>query len=67
MLQQWHWDMWMRSDIIRKSRECVIPDVSRTYHFGSVGLNVFPYLQELYFAKHKLQKEPHVKLKDIDK
>lgn len=26
-------------------RECVIPDISRTYHFGSTGLNMNPYFQ----------------------
>ena len=26
-------------------RECIIPDISRTYHFGSTGLNMNPYFQ----------------------
>jgi hypothetical protein len=38
--QMWDWDMWMRLEDIRKGRECVVPDVSRTYHFGSSGVNV---------------------------
>lgn len=59
--------MWMRHGMIRKSRECIIPDISRTYHFGSKGLNINPYFQELYFQSHKLQSKPNVKLKDIDK
>ena len=41
----WDWDMWMRLDVIRKGRECIIPDVSRTYHFGASGLNMNPYFQ----------------------
>ena len=32
--------MWMRLPEIRRGRECLIPDVSRTYHFGSSGLNM---------------------------
>lgn len=63
----WDWDMWMRHDMIRKSRECVIPDISRTYHFGSTGLNVNPYFQEIYFQSHKLQSKPNVRLRDIDR
>ncbi|XP_052257109.1 protein O-linked-mannose beta-1,2-N-acetylglucosaminyltransferase 1-like isoform X3 [Dreissena polymorpha] len=63
----WDWDMWMRNNGIRKSRECIIPDVSRTYHFGAKGLNVNPHFQESYFSKHKLQSKPDVKLKDVDK
>lgn len=62
----WDWDMWMRTDAIRKDRECVIPDVSRTYHFGASGLNMNPYFQEHYFKKHTLNSVPDVVLRDID-
>lgn len=65
--KQWDWDMWMRTPMIRKDRECIIPDISRTYHFGSKGLNINPYFQELYFQKHSLMAKPNVKLKDIDR
>ena len=51
--------------MIRKDRECIIPDISRTYHFGSKGLNINPYFQELYFQKHSLMTKPNVKLKDL--
>ena len=44
-LQMWDWDMWMRLPDIRQGRECVVPDVSRTYHFGSSGLNIHSYFQ----------------------
>ena len=43
--QMWDWDMWMRLPDIRQGRECVVPDVSRTYHFGSSGLNIHSYFQ----------------------
>ncbi|KAH9490603.1 Protein O-linked-mannose beta-1,2-N-acetylglucosaminyltransferase 1 [Bulinus truncatus] len=65
--KQWDWDMWMRSAGVRKDRECVIPDISRTYHFGSKGLNMNPYFQELYFKKHSFLSEGMVKLKDVDR
>ncbi|GFS24644.1 protein O-linked-mannose beta-1,2-N-acetylglucosaminyltransferase 1 [Elysia marginata] len=65
--KQWDWDMWMRSSGIRKERECIIPDISRTYHFGSKGLNMNPYFQEVYFKKHSLQAEGDIKLKDVDR
>lgn len=41
--QLWDWDMWMRMPEQRKGRECIIPDVSRSYHFGIVGLNMNGY------------------------
>ncbi|CAI9736532.1 protein O-linked-mannose beta-1,2-N-acetylglucosaminyltransferase 1-like [Octopus vulgaris] len=65
--KQWDWDMWMRANFIRKDRECIIPDISRTYHFGSKGINMNPYFQEVYFKKHSFMTLPNVQLKDIDK
>lgn len=56
------WDMWMRTDDIIKGRECIIPDISRTYHFGSKGMNVGSFMQAIYFKKHALNKVPDVKL-----
>ncbi|KAL5022574.1 hypothetical protein ScPMuIL_001729 [Solemya velum] len=65
--KQWDWDMWMRTNTIRKDRECIIPDISRTYHFGSRGLNMNPYFQEVYFKNHSFVKTANVKLKDVEK
>ena len=59
--------MWMRLPTVRKNRECLYPDVSRTYHFGASGLNMNPYFQELYFKKHSLNTLPHIVLNDLDK
>lgn len=64
---RWDWDMWMRQPANRKGRECLYPDVSRTYHFGASGLNMNPYFQELYFKKHSINTLPHIVLNDLDK
>ncbi|KAM7436464.1 hypothetical protein ABFA07_013729 [Porites harrisoni] len=58
----WDWDMWMRDNEMRKNRECIIPDVSRTYHFGATGLNMNPFMQHHYFTKHALNDKRNVKL-----
>uniref|UniRef100_K1QGB6 Alpha-1,3-mannosyl-glycoprotein 2-beta-N-acetylglucosaminyltransferase n=1 Tax=Magallana gigas TaxID=29159 RepID=K1QGB6_MAGGI len=65
--KQWDWDMWMRLPTVRKNRECIIPGVSRTYHFGSKGLNMNLYFQEVYFKKHSIFNESNVALKDLDR
>ncbi|XP_065655773.1 protein O-linked-mannose beta-1,2-N-acetylglucosaminyltransferase 1 isoform X1 [Hydra vulgaris] len=62
----WDWDMWMRLESNRKGRECIIPDVSRTYHFGAKGLNMNSYFQELYFSKHALNTQTGISF-DVDK
>ena len=43
----------------------MIPDISRTYHFGTSGLNIFPYFQDLYFLKHAINTKRNVRF-DID-
>ena len=48
----WDWDMWMRAGDQRKGRECIIPDTSRTFHFGAKGLNVNGFFEDMYFTKH---------------
>ncbi|XP_070764644.1 protein O-linked-mannose beta-1,2-N-acetylglucosaminyltransferase 1 [Enoplosus armatus] len=62
----WDWDMWMRMPEQRKGRECIIPDVSRSYHFGIIGLNMNGYFHEVYFKKHKFNTVPNVQLKSVD-
>uniref|UniRef100_A0A671SW68 Protein O-linked-mannose beta-1,2-N-acetylglucosaminyltransferase n=1 Tax=Sinocyclocheilus anshuiensis TaxID=1608454 RepID=A0A671SW68_9TELE len=62
----WDWDMWMRMPEQRNGRECVIPDVSRSYHFGIIGLNMNGYFHEVYFKKHKFNTIPNVQMKNVD-
>lgn len=63
----WDWDMWMRMPEQRKGRECIIPDVSRSYHFGIIGLNMNGYFHEVYFKKHKFNTVPNVQLENVDR
>uniref|UniRef100_A0A3Q2IJ62 Protein O-linked-mannose beta-1,2-N-acetylglucosaminyltransferase n=1 Tax=Equus caballus TaxID=9796 RepID=A0A3Q2IJ62_HORSE len=62
----WDWDMWMRMPEQRRGRECIIPDVSRSYHFGIVGLNMNGYFHEAYFKKHKFNTVPGVQFRNVD-
>eukprot|EP00794_Sanderia_malayensis_P017702 gene17702-19471_t len=56
----WDWDMWMRLNSNRKGRECIIPDISRTYHFGAKGINMNSFFQDMYFTKHALNRATDV-------
>lgn len=62
----WDWDMWMRMDGNRKGRECIVPDISRTYHFGAKGLNMNSFFQDAYFTKHALNTKTGIKF-DVNK
>lgn len=61
------WDMWLRQPEIRKNRECIIPDVSRTFHFGTKGLNMNTNFHDKYFKKHAFNRQPDVRLHDVDR
>uniref|UniRef100_UPI00358F1449 protein O-linked-mannose beta-1,2-N-acetylglucosaminyltransferase 1 n=1 Tax=Myxine glutinosa TaxID=7769 RepID=UPI00358F1449 len=63
----WDWDVWMRMDAQRRGRECVVSDVSRTFHFGTLGINMNAYFQDTYFKKHKFNTVPSVQLRDVDR
>uniref|UniRef100_A0A6A7G3Y6 Protein O-linked-mannose beta-1,2-N-acetylglucosaminyltransferase 1 n=1 Tax=Hirondellea gigas TaxID=1518452 RepID=A0A6A7G3Y6_9CRUS len=65
--KMWDWDMWMRLPEVRRNRECIVPDVSRTYHFGSSGLNMNSFFQDTYFKKHSFNTLLYIELKEVDR
>lgn len=64
--RQHDWDMWIRTPDVRKGRECIVPDVSRTYHFGSKGINMNSYFQGQYFSKHAINMIPQYNFKNVN-
>lgn len=55
------WDIWMRNDRIKKGRECIIPDISRTYHFGAKGQHINVIIQESLYKTRSLNNVANVK------
>lgn len=64
--KMWDWDMWMRKPSVRKNRECIIPDVPRTYHFGVTGVNMNSYFHESHFRQRAINNMADVQLHHID-
>ncbi|XP_065904713.1 protein O-linked-mannose beta-1,2-N-acetylglucosaminyltransferase 1-like isoform X2 [Dysidea avara] len=60
------WDGWMREPEQRKGRECIIPDVSRTFHFAP-GTHIFPEQQKKYFETRSFNTLRRVSLKNVDR
>ncbi|ROT70496.1 hypothetical protein C7M84_011225 [Penaeus vannamei] len=56
------YDFWLYTNI-RRHRECVFPEVSRTRHFG-MGTNTVPYLKEPVI-RMPLQREAPIVLHDV--
>ena len=63
------WDLYMRQNSIRKDRECIIPDISRTYHFGAIGMNINKDKQKKLFELRALNREPpqNLHIEDVKK
>ena len=58
-----HWDHWMRSEVkfrTSRGRECLIPQVPRTYHHGEQGTFMIKRMHELYFARIAHNTDPRV-------
>ncbi|XP_050737950.1 protein O-linked-mannose beta-1,2-N-acetylglucosaminyltransferase 1-like isoform X2 [Eriocheir sinensis] len=60
------WDMWMRLPEIQQGRECLVPEVSRTFHFGSKGAHLTDYFQANFYAHASFNTMAHVTLADLD-
>ncbi|XP_069947627.1 protein O-linked-mannose beta-1,2-N-acetylglucosaminyltransferase 1-like [Cherax quadricarinatus] len=59
------WDMWLRLPENKKGRECIVPEVSRTFHFGLTGAHLTAYFQANYYDNIAFNTRPHVTLKDL--
>ncbi|XP_042212626.1 protein O-linked-mannose beta-1,2-N-acetylglucosaminyltransferase 1-like [Homarus americanus] len=59
------YDFWLYLNI-RKGRECLFPEVSRTLHFG-FGVNTDAHLKEKFFLTKPLVKRVPVELRDVGK
>ena len=55
------WDVWLRQDENLKGRECIIPEISRTFHRGVKGLNMNEFFHNTYFKQHALNNATGVK------
>ncbi|XP_068220210.1 protein O-linked-mannose beta-1,2-N-acetylglucosaminyltransferase 1-like [Palaemon carinicauda] len=71
VIQKWvpegvgDWDYWLAWEDLRRGRDVVFPEVSRTFHAGSSGVHVSGFEQETYFNRMIFNQQPDVKLNDI--
>ncbi|XP_037787988.1 uncharacterized protein LOC119583528 isoform X2 [Penaeus monodon] len=59
------WDHFMDTGILRRGRECIIPDINRSYHGGSVGAHLTAsWATEKDFLNRTYNLDPEVVLAD---
>lgn len=59
--------MWLRQDNVVNQRECVVPEVSRVFHFGLTGAHVKGFLAQAHFAGHLATMSSNITLRDVHK
>ncbi|KAK3875898.1 hypothetical protein Pcinc_019260 [Petrolisthes cinctipes] len=60
------WDMWLRLPELQRGRECLVPEVSRTFHFGSTGAHLTAHFHAKYYSQASFNVHPDVDLKGLD-
>ncbi|XP_045113473.1 protein O-linked-mannose beta-1,2-N-acetylglucosaminyltransferase 1-like isoform X2 [Portunus trituberculatus] len=63
--QDHDWDIWMRQPDVLGGRECVMPDVSRTFHIGIMGSHAAGLLHTAFFAYKPVPALPYVPLLNV--
>ncbi|CAL4064945.1 unnamed protein product, partial [Meganyctiphanes norvegica] len=59
------WDFMMGSGVFRNGRDCLVPDINRSYHGGAVGTHFTPsFSTERDYLARTYNTIPHVKLMD---
>ncbi|XP_064104222.1 protein O-linked-mannose beta-1,2-N-acetylglucosaminyltransferase 1-like [Macrobrachium nipponense] len=56
---QTDWDYWMGSGLIRKQRETIIPEISRTSHAGLQGSHFSGFLTKKRYSNKPTSRNPH--------
>ncbi|XP_053632331.2 protein O-linked-mannose beta-1,2-N-acetylglucosaminyltransferase 1-like [Cherax quadricarinatus] len=59
------WDIWLRSTQIRGGRECIVPDVSRSFHSGLLGIHIHGALAHAFFTAHPVTAASAIPLHNI--
>ncbi|XP_037799832.1 protein O-linked-mannose beta-1,2-N-acetylglucosaminyltransferase 1-like [Penaeus monodon] len=59
------WDFWLTWEDLRKNRDIVFPELSRTFHAGSAGVHVTGFEQESVFNRMIFNQEREVELEDV--
>ena len=62
-----YWDMWLRLPNQMKGRQCLQPEVLRTFHVGRKGVHTNPSIQETYFDHRILNSDSKVKISNKDR
>ncbi|KAK7078239.1 Protein O-linked-mannose beta-1,2-N-acetylglucosaminyltransferase 1, partial [Halocaridina rubra] len=61
------WDLWARGPEMLSGRECIVPDVGRTFHFGLTGAHSPGLLHAAFFSARPVSNLPYVQLRNVER
>ncbi|XP_047495354.1 protein O-linked-mannose beta-1,2-N-acetylglucosaminyltransferase 1-like isoform X2 [Penaeus chinensis] len=56
------WDYWMGTGLVRRGRELIIPEISRTVHAGLTGAHVNGFLTKRRFSNKPITTDPNTRV-----
>lgn len=59
------WDIWFRGMSIRASRECIVPEISRSFHMGESGVHIKGQVTYSTFVGHLATNQHNIDLHNI--
>ena len=65
-MKEHDWDYFIGSDIVQAKRECIVPEINRSYHWATMGFHVkASYFSEHSYLKRNLNRIENVQLRNI--
>ncbi|XP_071519752.1 protein O-linked-mannose beta-1,2-N-acetylglucosaminyltransferase 1-like isoform X2 [Panulirus ornatus] len=64
--EEYDWDVYTYH-FLRDGRECVIPEVSRSHHFGDAGSHISQFTVRLYFSDKNFNQDPNATVEGIER
>ena len=59
--------MWFHSDHNRIGRECLVPAISRTFHYGTSGAHMKSLLTHAHMSGRLVVSQGEIKLHNLDR
>ncbi|RXG54285.1 Protein O-linked-mannose beta-1,2-N-acetylglucosaminyltransferase 1, partial [Armadillidium vulgare] len=62
------WDYFIGSKFVQRDRDCIVPDINRSYHWSTKGFHLTAsYASEILFLSRTMNSDPKVKLYPLDR
>ncbi|RXG52349.1 Protein O-linked-mannose beta-1,2-N-acetylglucosaminyltransferase 1 [Armadillidium vulgare] len=61
------WDIWFRGPTVRATRECLVPEISRSFHLGESGVHIRGQMTLAHMMGHLSTGKKDITIENIDR